>query len=93
MQSRGTYPFFHILLILLCGLPGRKVHNSASSLFFFFVDYKIWPSGWDLMIHLYHKIQEEFVRLILSDRFWVVHMPFVRTVIIIIIIIIFFVNF
>ena len=29
------------------------------------------------MIRLYVKIPEEFVRLILSDRFWVVHIPFV----------------
>ena len=56
-----------------------KVHNSASSLFY--VDYyQILLSGWDLVIHLYLKIIEEFVHLILQDRFWVVHMPFVRRV-------------
>ncbi len=32
------------------------------------------------MIRLYLKIPEEFVRLILKDRFWVMHIPFVRMV-------------
>ena len=30
------------------------------------------------MIRLYLKIPEEFVRLILQYRFWIVHLPFVR---------------
>ena len=53
-----------------------KVHDFASSLFF--VDfYKVWLSGQDLVIHLYLKNPLEFVHLILQDRFWVVHIPFV----------------
>ena len=32
------------------------------------------------MIRLYLKILEEFVHLILQDKFWVVHVPFVRMV-------------
>ena len=49
--------------------------------FFFFVDYyKTWPSGRDLMIRLYLKTPEEFVRLSLSDRLWAAHIPFVRMV-------------
>ena len=32
------------------------------------------------MIHLYLKIQEEFVRFILQNKFRVVHIPFVRMV-------------
>ena len=40
--------------------------------------YKILSSGRDLVIRLYVKIPEELVRLILLDRFWVVHIPFVR---------------
>ena len=32
------------------------------------------------MIRLYLKIPEELVRLVLPDRFWVVHIPFVRMV-------------
>ena len=56
-----------------------KVHNSESSLFF--VDYyKIWLSGPDLVICLYLKIPEEFVHLIVLDRFWVVHIPCVRII-------------
>ena len=44
----------------------------------FFVEYyKIWSSGWDLVIRLYLEISEEFVYLILQDRCWVVHIPFV----------------
>ena len=53
--------------------------TAASSLFF--IDYnKIWSSGWDLVIRLFLQIPEEFVCLIFQDRFWVVHIPFVRMV-------------
>ena len=48
---------------------------------FFFVNYhSVWSSGQDLGIHLYLKIPEKFVCLILHDRFWVVHIPFVHMV-------------
>ena len=33
-----------------------------------------------VLITLYLRIPEEFVRLILQDRFWIVHKPFVRMV-------------
>ena len=57
----------------------NKVLNSSSSLFF--VDYyKIWSSGWNLVIRLYLEIPEEFLGLIFSDRFWAVHILFVRMV-------------
>ena len=56
-----------------------KVHNSASYLVF--VDYyKVRSSGRDWVIRLYLKIQEELLRLIFQDRFWVVYQPFVRMV-------------
>ena len=43
-----------------------------------FVDYyEVWSSGRDYMIRLYLKIPENFVRLILQDRFCVFHIPFV----------------
>ena len=32
------------------------------------------------MIRLYEKIAENFLRLILQDKFWVVHIPFVRMI-------------
>ena len=32
------------------------------------------------MIRLYDKIAEDFLRRILQDRFWVVHIPFVRVI-------------
>ncbi len=54
-----------------------KVHNSASSLFYV---YNVWSSGRDLVIRLYLKISEVFVRLTLQDRFWIVHILFVRMV-------------
>ena len=63
-----------------------KVHNSASSLFVVVVVvvvdyyYKVWSSEQDEGIRLYFKTPEEFVRLILQDRFWFVHIPFIRMV-------------
>ena len=61
-----------------------KLHNPSSSLFFFFfffVDYyKVSSSGRDKVICLYLKIPEEFVRLVLQNIFWVMHIPFVRMV-------------
>ena len=59
----------------------------------FFYYYKIWSSGRDLVICLYVKIAEEFVCLLLSDIFWVVHIPFVRTVKLQLIVIIFYYYF
>ena len=62
-----------------------KVQNPVSS--HFFADYnKVWSSGRYLVIRLYLKMPEDFVRVILQNRFWVVH-------IIIIIIIINFLFF
>ena len=56
-----------------------KARDSAS--FLFFVGYyKVWSSGGDLVIRLYLKISEEFMRPILQERFWVVHIPFVHMV-------------
>ena len=46
-----------------------------------FVDYyKVWSSGRDLVIRLYLKVPEEFIPSFIQDRFWVVHIPFVRVV-------------
>ena len=56
-----------------------RVHNSAHSLFLD-VYYKVWSSRWDQVIRLYLKIPEKFVCLILQNRYWVVHIPFVRKV-------------
>ena len=55
---------FHILSISLWGLLRHQ--SSQFYKFSFFVDYyKIWLSGWDLVICLYLKIPEEFVHFIL----------------------------
>ena len=72
--ARSRYlSFFH------CDPPGQQSRQFLK--FSFFVGYyKIWSSGRDLVIRLYLKILEEFERLILLDRCWVVHIPFVRIV-------------
>ena len=76
-QGRGTYPSFHILNVSLWSVGTAKSTVLKflflfSFFFFFFVDYyRIWSSGRDLLIRLYLEIPEEFVRLILLDRFWV----------------------
>ena len=70
---------FFFFSILLCGLPGQQ--SPQLSKFSFLVDYhKVWSSGRDYVIRLYLKIPEQFVRIILQDRFWVVHRPFVSMV-------------
>ena len=67
------FTFFQFLSVV------SKVHNSASSLFF--VDYnKVWLCGWDQVICLYFKIPKKFVHLILQERCWVVHIPFIHMV-------------
>ena len=78
-------PFFTFFSFHSVVSRDSKVHNSASSLFFlffffffffFFHYYKIWQSDRDFV---YLEILN-FVRLIFQDRFWVVHIPFVRMV-------------
>ena len=71
-------PFFHFLSILLCGQPEQQ--NPQFYKFVFFVYSKFWSSGRDLVIRLFDKILLEFMRLILQDRFCVVHIRFVRIV-------------
>ena len=78
-KGSGTYSSFHFLLILLCCQP--KQQSLQFGKFSFLADYyKVWSSGRYEVIHLYLKIPEEFVRLILRQRFWIWHMPFVRMV-------------
>ena len=49
--------------------------------FLFFVDYhQVWSFDWDKVIYFYHKIPENFVRLIFQDGFWLAYIPFVRMV-------------
>ena len=69
-QGLGIYLSFCFLSIFLSGLSGRQ-----SPLFFFS------PTSSDrLVIRLYLKIPEEFVHLMFQDRFWVMHIPFIRMV-------------
>ena len=75
-----------VLIVLFAFFPSylvvsrnSKVLNSTSSLFV--VVYNLdWLSGWDEVSSLYLKIPEEFVRLILLDRFRDVYILFFRTV-------------
>ena len=79
LQGQGTYPSFHILSVLFSGQPGQQSPQFCK--FSFFVDYyKVWSSSRDLVIPLYVKVPQEFMRVIFSDRCGVVHIPFVRMV-------------
>ena len=78
--ARSRYlSFFSVIQFYSLVSRDSKVHNFASSLLF--VDYyKVWSSGRDQVIRLYVKVPQEFTCVIFSDRFWVVHIPFVRLV-------------
>ena len=78
-RSRYLSLFSHSVSFILWSAGDSKVDNFADSLFF--VDYyKIWSSGRDQVIRLYIKVPQEFVCIILQDRFWVVHISFVGMV-------------
>ena len=67
----------YVLIFLFVFLPfyplvswNGKVYYSADS---FFVEYlEVWLPDRDLVVRLYIKILEKFMRLIFLDRFWVV---------------------
>ena len=82
------HSFFNSLAIrilsnLVCGPPEQQSPQFCKFSFFVLVVdyYKIWSFGRDLVIHLHLKIPEDFVRIILRDRFWVVDIPFVRMIV------------
>ena len=57
----------------LCNPPKEQ----KSQVFLFLVNWhQGWSSGRDYAIHLYLKIPENLIRLILSDGFRLVHIPF-----------------
>ena len=75
-RSRYLSLFSHFLNFTLWSAMRAK--STILQVLFYFVDYfKIWSSGQDLVISLYLKVPEEFVRITLKDRFLVVHIPFV----------------
>ena len=76
LQSLSTYLSFCFLSVLLCGQLERQSLLSGS-FFFFFYYHSVWSSGRDLVICLYLKTPEKFVRLILQDGFLSLHKPFV----------------
>ena len=75
LQDLGAYLSFRLLSVLLWSAGMAK---STIRQVLFFIDYHlVWYSGRDWMIRLYHKIPENFVRLIFQDGFRVLHIPFV----------------
>ena len=81
--ARSRYLFFFSLSFYSVVSWDSKVHNSAGSLLFIYFLKIITRSGrlaeiGGISLHL--KIPEEFVCLVLHDRCWVVHIPFVRMV-------------
>ena len=69
-QARSKYlSIFSLSFIFILGSAGMAKSNRRQVLFFRF-------SNRDLVIHLYVKIPENFLRLIFLDRFWFVHIPF-----------------
>ena len=78
-RSRYLSLFSHFLISFWDPLGQQIPQFFKFSCFFFVVDYnKIWSSGRDLVIRLDMEIPEKFVRFILLNRFWVVHIPFTR---------------
>ena len=79
-QGPGIYLSFRFRLMFSVVSRDSKVKYFASSPFIFADYYKVWSYSRDLVILLYFKFIVEFVRLILLDKCWVVHIPFVRMV-------------
>ena len=79
-QNSGISPSFCFLSFLFCGQL-RQQNSQLCKVSSFFVDYfKVWSSDRDQVIYLNFKISENFVSLILLDKFWVVYILFVCTV-------------
>ena len=81
--ARSRYlSFFSLSFKFTLWSAGTAKSTIRKVLFFFFflLIIMICSPGRDKAIRLYLKIPEEFVRLILQDRFWVVYIPFFRMV-------------
>ena len=70
--------FFLVSFHFILWSTGTAIPQFWYFSFFFFDYYKIWLSGWDLVIRLNVKIPVEFVCVILQGGCWVVHIPFVH---------------
>ena len=73
-RARSTYlPLFPLFVLFsLCGLPERQ-RPLFGRFPFFFADYHyMWSSSRNLVIHLYFKISEKCLSLILQDRLGVI---------------------
>ena len=79
-RSKCLSFFSPFLLTLFCGQPRQQNTQLSEFSLFLLLLLIITKSGRNLEIRLYLSIQGEFVRLILQDRFWIVHIPFVRVV-------------
>ena len=80
-DNQGIFPFDEISAFEDCHQKRFRFVCFLFLFFFFFFDYHyVWSSCRDYMICLYLKIPKNFVRLILLDGFWVLHLAFVRIV-------------
>ena len=78
--ARSRYLFVSLSFNFTLWSAGTAKFTILQVLFFLVEYYKVWSSGWNLVICCDLKIPEVFVRLILLDRFWIVDIPFVRMV-------------
>ena len=76
-RSRYLSVFSHSFIFILWSAWTAKSTILQVFFFFFLLIVIIWLSDRDLAIRLYLEIPKEFMRLILWDRFWVVHIQFV----------------
>ena len=79
LPAKSRYLSFCLILFLLCDLLGHQ--NPIFSRFSFFCwlsqSLVIWLRFGDLFVS---QIQENFVHLVLQDRFWIVHILLVHMV-------------
>ena len=72
-KCRNSYLSFRIFLISHCVLLKCLSPRIWCGWFLFFNYHLVWSFGRDYVICSYFKIPDNFVRLILQDRFWFVH--------------------
>ena len=75
LQGASTSLSLRFLWFSLSGHLGQQ-YPLYSKTSLFGNHHEVWSSGRDLVICLYPKISEKFVRLILQERFWLVQVLF-----------------
>ena len=74
-----AFSSFSLEFTFLCGLLVQQTPRYNRFFWLFNKNY-VWLSGSDWVIPLYLKVAEDFMPFIFTDRFWFVHVPFVRVV-------------